>query len=132
MITAVSKKEDYLTEIGNGTKMIMADTPESDGGGDQFLRPGDILASGYAACVNITIRKELNARKLSYDRVVVQVEMDRSNPEKVVFYTKTEIVGNIPQKVKEQIIENAKECPVCNILRAQKEFLPLEEKSKGL
>lgn len=127
MITATSKKDDYITELSNGEHTIMADTPVNDGGGNQYLRPGDILTAGYAACINITTRKELNARNLAYEKVTVQVELDRSSAEKVIFYTKTEIEGNIPEYVKKEIIQKVKACPVCEILRAEKEFLPLEK-----
>jgi len=45
----------------------------------------------------------------------------------VKFFIRTEIEGDIPQEKKDQIIERVKRCPVCRILRSEKEFLPMEK-----
>ena len=45
----------------------------------------------------------------------------------VKFFIKTEIEGDIPQAKKDEIIERVKRCPVCRILRSEKEFLDLKD-----
>lgn len=53
-------------------------------------------------------------------------DIDRTDLNNVKFVIRTEIEGDIPQEKKDEIIERVKRCPVCRILKAEKEFLPLE------
>ena len=69
------------------------------------------------------VRKLLDARGLAYEEVTTQVEMDRSQPGKLTFRNHTEIRGEIPEEVKEEILREARECPVYRLLQAEKEFL---------
>ena len=128
MITATSKTTAHVTELTDGRgHYLFADVPTTDGGSDLYPRPGELLASAYAACMNITARKLLAREGLTCDEVITRVEMDRSDPEHVVFRSKTELRGDLPQEVREQIFTAIQDCPVCQILRAEKSFLPLSE-----
>ena len=118
MITATSKGDNYITELSDGKHIFYADTIEHEGGSDMYARPTDILCSAYAACTNITTRMVLDREGLKYDKVTVWVDIDKSDLNNVKFFIKTEIEG--------EIIERVKRCPVCRILRSEKEFLPLE------
>lgn len=126
MITATSKKCDYITRLSDGQHTFYADTPISDGGSDMYQRPGDILASAYAACVNITTRKVLDRENLPYEEVKVYVDIDRSDLDNLKIHTKTEITADISEEKKQEIIQKVKRCPVCRMLAAEKEFLPME------
>ena len=127
MITATSKGENYITELSDGKHIFYADTTEPHAG-DMYARPTDILCSAYAACTNITTRMVLDREGLKYDKVTVWVDIDKTDYDNVKFFTRTEIDGNIPQEKKDEIIEKVKRCPVCRILRSEKEFLPLKIK----
>ena len=127
MITATSKGDNYLTEISDGVHTFYADAPEKSGGGNLYPRPTDILASAYAACTNITTRMVLDREGWEYDKVTVYVDIDKTDLDNVKFYTLTEIEGDIPQEEKDRIIEKVRRCPVCRILRSEKEFLSLED-----
>ena len=126
MITATSKKENYITELSDGKHTFYADTIDHEGGSDMYARPTEILASAYAACTNITTRMVLDREGLKYDKVTVWTDIDRTDLNNVKFYIHTEIEGDIPQEKKDEIIERVKRCPVCRILKAEKEFLELE------
>jgi putative redox protein len=125
MITATSKKDNYITELSDGKHTFYADTVEHEGGSDMYARPTDILCSAYAACTNITTRMVLDREGLKYDKVTVWADIDRSDLNNVKFYIHTEIEGDIPQEKKNEIIQRVKRCPVCRILKADKEFLEL-------
>lgn len=127
MIKATSMGDNYITELTNGKHTFYADTIEHEGGSDMYARPTEILASAYAACTNITTRMVLDREGLKYDKVTVYTDIDRTDLNNVKFFIRTEIDGDIPQEKKDEIIERVKRCPVCRILRAEKEFLPLEE-----
>ena len=125
MIKATSKDGGYITELTNGKHTFYADTIEHEGGSDMYARPTEILASAYAACTNITTRMVLDREGLQYDKVTVWTDIDRTDLNNVKFYIHTEIEGDIPQEKKDEIIERVKRCPVCRILKAEKEFLEL-------
>ena len=125
MITATGKKDNYITELSDGKHTFYADTIEHEGGSDMYARPTDILCSAYAACTNITTRMVLDREGLKYDKVTVWADIDRTDLNNVKFYIHTEIEGDIPQEKKDEIIERVKRCPVCRILKAEKEFLEL-------
>ena len=57
MITATSTKEHFKTRLTDGQHTLCADIPVASGGTGQDMRPGDIWASGLAACLNITTQK---------------------------------------------------------------------------
>ena len=125
MITATGKKDNYITELSDGKHVFYADTIEHEGGSDMYARPTDILCSAYAACTNITTRMVLDREGLKYDKVTVWTDIDRTDLNNVKFYIHTEIEGDIPQEKKDEIIQRVKRCPVCRILKAEKEFLEL-------
>ena len=125
MITATGKKDNYITELSDGKHVFYADTIEHEGGSDMYARPTDILCSAYAACTNITTRMVLDREGLKYDKVTVWADIDRTDLNNVKFYIHTEIEGDIPQEKKDEIIQRVKRCPVCRILKADKEFLEL-------
>lgn len=125
MITATGKKDNYITELSDGKHTFYADTVEHEGGSDMYARPTDILCSAYAACTNITTRMVLDREGLKYDKVTVWADIDRTDLNNVKFYIHTEIEGDIPQEKKDEIIQRVKRCPVCRILKADKEFLEL-------
>ncbi|MCI9606244.1 MAG: OsmC family peroxiredoxin [Oscillospiraceae bacterium] len=118
MITATGKKEPYITELTDGIHLFSADTPLADGGSGLHQRPTDILISALAACVNITTRMLLDKESLPYDRVVVQADLDRIDPDHPAFTAHVDIQGDIPREKKEAIIARVSRCPVCKLLRS--------------
>ena len=124
MITATSTGRKYATQLTDGRgHYIFADVPD-DGGGDLYQRPGELIAEGYAACMNITAQKLLTEQGYPVDKVETHVEMDRL-PDKTVFRAKTTIGGDVPEEVKAVILERITRCPVCKILAGEIELLPL-------
>lgn len=120
MIIATSEKSNYVTDIVDGEYQLKA-----DGRGGNYQRPTHILASAYASCMNITVRKLLDKKNLCYDKVIVYVDFDNSHSEKTIFSYKIEILGDIDQTVKDEIIKSVNDCSVCKILKSQKEFISL-------
>ena len=126
MITATSMDHGHVTQLTNGRgHYIFADNDATGGGTDLYQRPGELLAEAYAACTNITARMLLEEAGYPDAKVVTRVEMDRDDPDKLTFYTRTDISGEVPEEVKAEVLERITRCPVCRMLRAEKEFLPL-------
>ena len=123
MVTTKSKKQNYLTEVQTGENIFYSDVAVDHGGSGQYASPGELFASSYAACINITTRMVLDRKQYDYEEVIVQVELDNENLDELKFYTHIEIVGDIEQEEKEKIIQKVKRCPVGRMMRANKEFL---------
>ena len=125
MIIAKSCGKDYLTEMkldAEGFHAVYADQGTDIGGAGIDMRPGQLVLSGYAACMNIMIRRWMNEEGLAFRNVTVMVDMDNSTPGVSKFYKKIEIDADIPQEKKDELIKRADSCPVCNILNNVKEF----------
>lgn len=118
MIVAKSEKNRYITDIADGEYSLKA-----DGRNGIYQRPTHILASAYAACMNITVRKLLDKKALQYDQVIVSVDFDNSDTNKTIFSYKIDIIGDIDEKDKKEIIAKANDCSVCQILKSKKEFI---------
>ena len=54
------------------------------------------------------------------------MDIDRSDLDNLKIYAKTEITADISEEKKQEIIQKVKRCPVCRMLAAEKEFLPME------
>ena len=60
----------------------------------------------------------LDKESLPYDRVVVQADLDRTDPDRPAFTAHVDIQGDIPREKKEAIIARVSRCPVCKLLRS--------------
>ena len=129
MIIAKSCGKDYLTEMkldAEGFHAVYADQGTDIGGAGIDMRPGQLVLSGYAACMNIMIRRWMNEEGLAFRNVTVMADMDNSTPGGTKFYKKIEIDADIPQEKKDELIKRADSCPVCNILKNEKEFYNMD------
>lgn len=122
MITSTSTDENYVIELSDGSHVSYADVPAESGGKDKFQRPGDILTSSFAACMNMTMQRILQERGLDYDRVVVEADFDWSKTERnrLEFYYIADIQGNLTEQEKEEVKAEARNCTVCRYLQAEK------------
>lgn len=122
MITSTSTGDNYVIELSDGTHISYADVPEGSGGRDRYQRPGDILTSSFAACLNMTAQRILQERSLKYDKVVIEADFDWSKTEenRLDFYYIFDIQGDLTEQEKETVKAEAAECTVCRYLRAEK------------
>lgn len=126
MITVKGGMDKRLATLSNGSCTYYADVPPESGGKGLYPRPGEYLVSAFAACMNMTARGLLNERSVSYKEVVTHVELDRSDLDHLTFFYRTEILGDVPEEIRQQVLREVENCDVCRMLRAKKTFLPLE------
>lgn len=122
MVMAKNNKINYTTEISNSNTFIFADVTEDKGGEGHYFRPHDLLCAGFASCLNIAIRMELDHMGVKYEKVIVKVDLDRSNKNKTKFLYNIEIVADIEEEIKKSIINKVKQCPVRKTLSKEIEF----------
>ena len=119
MVTAESDRKDYLTQLSNGSTTIYSDTTPDKGGGGDCFRPHDLLCAGFASCLNITIRMVLDRMNLQYEKVITKVDLNRDVPENTTFLYDIEIIGDIDDATKREVISKALNCPVRKTLSRQ-------------
>jgi len=127
VIVAESGNDKYITQLSNGTVTISADTTGDNGGSGKCFRPHDLLCAALASCLNITVRMVVDKRNLTYDRVITEVDVDRSNPDKTTFLYRVEIIGDIDEETKTQLIAEALNCPVRKTLSKDIAFQSMSE-----
>ena len=130
MITVRGGADNRMATLSNGSCTYYADVAVESGGSGLYPRPGEYLMSAFAACMNMTARGLLNERNVSYEEVVTRVELDRSDLDRLTFFYKTEIIGDMSEEVRQQVLREIENCDVCRMLRAEKTFLPLEALNK--
>lgn len=127
MVFAESKKEHYLTQLANGSAVVIADVKKDDGGSGEHFGPHDFLCAAYATCLNITIRMVLDRMSLKYDKVITEVELDRSHEDKTIFLYHADIIGDIDDETKEAVIAKSLRCPVKKTLSKDIDFQRMEK-----
>ena len=58
------------------------------------------------------------------------LELDRSDLDHLTFFYQTEIIGDVPEEIRQQVLREVENCDVCRMLRAEKTFLPLDALNK--
>lgn len=131
MIIAESGGANYATyNYDESGARIVADAAEEKGGAGGAFRPHDLLCAAYASCLNITVRMVLDRMGLVYDKVTVQVDLERTE-ENTTFLYHVEITGEIEETLKERAIAKAMRCPVRKTLEKPIRFQPMTESDGG-
>lgn len=120
MIVSESKKENYDTEISNENAFIISDST------GKYLSPHDLLCAGFGACLNITTRMVLDRKNIKYEKVIVKVDLDKSDENKAKFLYSVDILGDISDATKQHILDIVKNCPVRKTLSRKIEFQPID------
>jgi Predicted redox protein, regulator of disulfide bond formation len=122
VVTSISQKINYCTEITNSDGKIISDTTADKGGTGKYFRPHELLCAGLASCLNISIKMILDDKNIKYDKVVVNVDLDRSNDNKTVFIYDIDI-EDVSMETKQMVKNMLKSCPVKETLSKEIQFL---------
>jgi len=122
MIISESKKENYCTKISTENTVVFSDVTEEKGGNGQYLRPHDLICAGFASCLNITTRMVLDRKNIKYEKVIVNVDLDRSDENKTKSLYDVDVIGDISNETKQHVIKMVKNCPVKKTLSKEIEF----------
>ena len=112
MIISKSMSENYKTEISNGSAVICSDVTEDKGDNGEYFGPHDLLCASLASCLNITARMVLDRMNVAYEKVVVKVDLDRTDEARTGFLYDVEIIGDVPEELKQKVINLVSKCPV--------------------
>jgi putative redox protein len=102
----------YKTDITSDHHSIIADEPESAGGGDLGFSPDELLASSLSACTAATLRMYANRKgwnelqdidvEVTFNRLQGSATMDR----------KITLTGDITNEQRERLLYIANRCPI--------------------
>ncbi|MDQ6479300.1 OsmC family protein [Dyadobacter sp. LHD-138] len=108
----------FRTDIKTATNSLVADEPVSAGGMDLGFSPSELLASALAACTCGTLRMYANRKGwLALTEIHVEVEFSRDvQQNKSQMNRKIEIVGDLSEEQKKQLLVIADKCPIHNTL----------------
>ena len=120
----------YQQAVSIGPHVLIADEPESVGGGGTGPTPYDFLAIALGACTTMTLRMYADRKGLDLGRVSVTVDHARVHAEDCAecsegrsgridrFERVISVDGEVAPEVRDKLIEIAGKCPVHRTLEA--------------
>lgn len=123
----------FQNAVRAGRHRLFADEPQSVGGLDSGPSPYDFLSIALGACTSMTLRMYAQHKKLALGRIAVDVshakihardcaectETERGSNARIDHFERTiSIDGDLPDELREKILEIADKCPVHRTLEA--------------
>lgn len=119
---AVSKQENYRTEIRANSHHFIVDEPISVGGKDLGPTPGELVAAALASCSSITMKMYADRKGWELEEVEVEVDYETDAQKKLTRFTKNiRFQGNLDATQREKLYEIAAKCPIHRLLMGQVE-----------
>lgn len=115
-------EDNFVTQITNGKKTILADEPEDVGGDDTGFSPYELISAGLAACTAMTVKLYAERKDWPLNEVYVfvnhQKEKDDTDNKRDVFAKKLDFAGSLDEKQKQRLAEIAAKCPTHKTLES--------------
>lgn len=130
LVTAAIGRENYTTEIAIGAHRLVADEPESAGGGDRGPSPYELLGASLGACTCITLRLYAERKGWPLDAVTVRLRHEKMHASDCAECPDTpgridrigreiELGGPLDAAQRRRLLEIADRCPVHRTLQNQ-------------
>ncbi|MET3732413.1 OsmC family protein [Moheibacter stercoris] len=114
---AITKKENYRTQIQTDPHHFIVDEPISVGGKDFGPSPGELLAASLASCSSITVKLYADRKGWDLQEVEVEVDFERDAKFNVTKFTKKlKFTGDLSQEQIDKLYEIAGKCPIHRML----------------
>lgn len=111
-ITASTGTQQYRTEIKTATHTLIADEPESLGGGDLGPTPDELLAAALGACTGATLRMYADRKGWKeLEGTTVTVALER-NAGSTAIRREITLLGPLSEAQRVRLLEIANRCPV--------------------
>ena len=113
---------DYQVRFSNGTLEATCDATSDKGGQGLGFRPHELLEASVGSCTAMMLAMAAKARDIPLTGLVVNVELDRSDPDLAAFTCTIELTGDLDAKQKSRLLRAARACPVRQTLSRRIEF----------
>ncbi|MEX1132887.1 MAG: OsmC family protein [Flavobacteriales bacterium] len=124
-VSARSGNEPYATRIGSRGHAFLADEPTDHGGQDSGPSPHELLLSGLASCIAITLRMYADRKQWDTGEIQVDVTMERTQIGREVETNMGIEVGfekELSPEQRDRLAQIAKSCPVHRTLSSPMHF----------
>lgn len=119
-ITSRSKATAYQVEITSPSgNRIIADEPQSQGGGDTGLSPNELLAAALATCTNVTLRMYAARKSWDTGEITVKVSVVQKAPDQTEFQRRISFAAELTEEQRDRMLAIANKCPVHRLLEGQ-------------
>lgn len=112
MIQTTNEARPYQVRFTNKRHSALADTTEHNGGTESGFRPHELLEAALATCMNMAARMYAASHAIPLNQVVVNVTLDRSGSDEVVFRYNVELNGRLTAGQRRGIMSAVRACPV--------------------
>ncbi len=105
----------YQQQVTVGQHHLIADEPESMGGGDAGPAPFDLVMAGLGACTSMTLRMYAERKQLPLTRVSVHLRHEKTDIDGVardVIHRDIALEGELSAEQRQRLLEIANKCPV--------------------
>ena len=126
MIECQSEAEKYNCKTDINGYIIQSDVTPKKGGQAKGIRPHDILATAYAACLNISVQMACDKKQIPVNSVISKVKLIRENS-KTIFKYQIDFKQPLPEDTRKEILAMIENCPVRRTLSKPIEFQMSEE-----
>jgi len=130
-VVSAGRPEDmFLTSVNADGHRLLADEPESFGGGDHGPAPYDFLAAALGTCTVMTLNMYARHKNLSVEKVEVSVSHDRIHAKDCEdcetkdghidrLSSEISVSGDLSETQRQRMLEIADRCPVHRTLESE-------------
>lgn len=115
VVVAENGQGRYQQQVNAGKHIMLADEPESMGGGDAGPAPFDFLMAGLGACTSMTLRMYAERKGLALTSVSVALNHDKTEVDGIQrnrISRQITLEGNLSDAERQRLLEIADKCPV--------------------
>lgn len=115
VVVAENGQGRYQQQVNAGKHIMLADEPESMGGGDAGPAPFDFLMAGLGACTSMTLRMYAERKGLALTNVSVALNHDKTEVDGIQrnrISRQITLEGNLSDAERQRLLEIADKCPV--------------------
>lgn len=106
-------RDHYRVVLVAGKNTIIADEPQSNGGGNEGMNPHEILASALGACTCATVRMYADRKEWKLEGINVTLNLTRDEEKNTTTITRDiEFIGDLTQEERDRLLAIANKCPV--------------------
>lgn len=115
VVVAENGQGRYQQQVSAGKHIMLADEPESMGGGDAGPAPFDFLMAGLGACTSMTLRMYAERKGLALTGISVVLNHNKTEVDGIQrnrISRQITLEGNLSDAERQRLLEIAEKCPV--------------------
>jgi putative redox protein len=132
MTTSRSEGAPYKTVFSDGIREAYADASVEKGGSNSGFGPHRLLEASVACCITIWLRMYADKHSIPLRGVTAKVSLNRETASETIFEYGVELEGPLNEDQRQDVLRQAKLCPVCQTLSRRISFHELPNEAQTL